>query len=78
MTEIRKRLQRAVVCVQSTDEEVARAMVHVRSRIGWSCDLQSEANSNARAVDTAQREVVDAVHETCSSSQSEEDFLDSR
>ena len=30
---IRKRLQRAVVWVQSTDEEVARATVHVRSRI---------------------------------------------
>ena len=30
---IRKRLQRAVVWVQSTDEEVVRATVHVRPRI---------------------------------------------
>ena len=76
----RKRLQQAFAWVQSIEEEVSRAKLH-ESRAGQGSALQqahTRADFCARAVDTAQQEVVAAAHERCSSSRSEGKFLESR
>ena len=59
----RKRLQQAFAWVQSIEEKVSRAKLH-ETRAGQGSALQqahTRADFCARAVDTAQQEVVAAV-----------------